>query len=145
MPHGAPAEKRFTLFILVLPDPADAEPIEVELVVRVRFFVGFVGGGQDRFEGLCTLVSKTGVCYQCKGLQMIAPEDKKGGPIPDLDDFVDRCAVVRKCKSTTMEQLHNVFWKNTKEIEEKGLGSVDPQSDCGTDDASDRQSKDSHR
>jgi RNA polymerase sigma-70 factor (ECF subfamily) len=88
---------------------------------------------QERFEGLCSLVSKTGVCYQCKGLQMIAPDDRKGGPIPDLDDFIDRCAVVRDCKSTSMEQLHNVFWRRTKPIEEQGLGSTEPQSDCGTD------------
>lgn len=91
---------------------------------------------QDRYDGLCSLVSKKGVCYQCKGLQMIAPEDRKGGPIPDLDDFIDRCAVVRNCKSTSMEQLHNVFWRNTKKVEEEGLGSTEPQSDCGTDSAS---------
>lgn len=89
---------------------------------------------QDRFDGLCSLVSKTGVCYQCKGLQMIAPEDRKGGPIPDLDDFADRCDVVRNCTSTSMEQLHNVFWRQTKKIEELGLGSTEPESDCGTDD-----------
>lgn len=91
---------------------------------------------QDRFDGLCSLVSKKGVCYQCKGLQMIAPEDRKGGPIPDLDDFVDRCAVVRDSKSTSMEGLHAVFWRNTKVIEEEGLGSVEPDSGCGTDDLS---------
>jgi RNA polymerase sigma-70 factor (ECF subfamily) len=91
---------------------------------------------QDRFEGLCSLVSKQGICYQCKGLQMIAPEDRKGGPIPDLDDFVDRCAVVRDSESTSMAELHNVFWRNTKEIEEQGTGSIEPDSDCGTDDDS---------
>jgi RNA polymerase sigma-70 factor (ECF subfamily) len=88
---------------------------------------------QDRYDGLCSLVSKKGICHQCKGLQMIAPEDKKGGPIPDLDDFVDRCAVVRDCESTSMKQLHNVFWRNTKTIEEEGLGSIEPDSECGTD------------
>jgi RNA polymerase sigma-70 factor (ECF subfamily) len=88
---------------------------------------------QDRFDGLCSLVSKQGICYQCKGLQMIAPDGKKGGPIPDLDDFVDRCAVVRDSTSTSMEQLHNVFWRNTREIEEQGLGSIEPDSGCGTD------------
>lgn len=89
---------------------------------------------QDRFDGLCSLVSKKGVCYQCKGLQMIAPEDRKGGPIPDLDEFVDRCAVVRECKSTSMEKLHDVFWRNTKIIEEDGIGSIEPDSGCGTGD-----------
>ncbi len=88
---------------------------------------------QERYDGLCSLVSKKGICHQCKGLQMIAPEDRKGGPVPDLDEFIDRCAVVRDCKTTSMEQLHNVFWRNTKMIEEKGLGSTEVSSDCGTD------------
>lgn len=87
---------------------------------------------QDRYDGLCSLVSKKGVCYQCKGLQMIAPEDRKGGPIPDLDDFSDRCAVVRDSKTMSMQRLHDVFWRNTKMIEEEELGSTEPESDCGT-------------
>jgi RNA polymerase sigma-70 factor (ECF subfamily) len=88
---------------------------------------------QERYEGLCSLVSKQGICHQCKGLQMIAPEEKKGLDFPNVEDFVDRCAVVRDCKSTSMEQLHDIFWRNTKEIEDKGLGSAEPESDCGTD------------
>jgi RNA polymerase sigma-70 factor (ECF subfamily) len=88
---------------------------------------------QDRYEGLCSLVSKKGICHQCKGLQMIAPDDRKGGDFPDLDDFKDRCEVVRNCSSTSMEQLHNVFWRNTRRIEDEELGSVEPESDCGTD------------
>jgi len=89
---------------------------------------------QEQYEGLCALVSKTGICHQCKGLQMIAPEDKKGGPFPDVQSFAERCAVVRNCQSTSMEALHNVFWRRTKEIEEKGLGSTQADSLCGRDD-----------
>jgi hypothetical protein len=33
-----------------------------------------------------------------------------------------------------MAELHNVFWRNTKEIEEQGTGSIEPDSGCGTDD-----------
>ena len=87
----------------------------------------------DQYDGLCALVNKQGICHQCKGLQMIAAEDKKGGPFPDLSDFADRCAVVRGCGSTSMEKLHDLFWRRTKDIEEKGLGSEDPESDCGRD------------
>ncbi len=90
---------------------------------------------QERYEGLCSLVSKKGICHQCKGLQMIAPEDKKGQAFPDIDDFIDRCAVVRNCKSTSMKQLHDVFWRNTKRIEEDSLGSAQPESNCGVDEA----------
>ena len=90
---------------------------------------------QERYEGLCSLVSKQGICHQCKGLQMIAPDEKKGDAFPDVEDFIDRCAVVRDCKTTSMEKLHNLFWRNTKRIEEKGLGSVSADSDCGLDEA----------
>jgi len=127
------------LAVLVLRDVVDMSAREASTALGVSDSVlrhrlaAARSSMQDRFDGLCSLVSKQGICYQCKGLQMIAPEDKKGGPVPDLDDFVDRCAVVRDSKSTSMEQLHNVFWRNSKVIEEKGLGSIEAESDCGTD------------
>jgi len=88
---------------------------------------------QDRYDGLCSLVSKQGICHQCKGLQMIAPDDRKGGPVPDLEDFEARCRVVRETTSINMQKLHDVFWRNTKRIEEQGIGSVTPDSGCGED------------
>jgi RNA polymerase sigma-70 factor (ECF subfamily) len=30
------------------------------------------------FEGLCQLINKTGVCWQCKGLREVAPEQNRG-------------------------------------------------------------------
>lgn len=89
---------------------------------------------QEQYVGLCALVSKTGICHQCKGLQMVAPEDKKGGPFPDIQSFADRCAVIRTCDSTSMDALHDVFWRRTKEIEEQGLGSTKAESLCGVND-----------
>lgn len=89
---------------------------------------------QEQYEGLCALVSKTGICHQCKGLQMIAPEDKRGGPFPDVQSFAERCSVVRNCQSTSMEALHDIFWRRTKDIEEQGLGSIQAESLCGSDD-----------
>ncbi len=32
----------------------------------------------EKYEGLCALVNKQGICHQCKGLRAIAPEDQKG-------------------------------------------------------------------
>ncbi len=86
---------------------------------------------QEQFEGLCALVNKRGICHQCKGLQMVAPQHKRGGAFPDIQAFADRCAVVRECDSTSMAALHDLFWRRTKEIEEKGLGSTEPESLCG--------------
>jgi len=89
---------------------------------------------QERFEGLCALVSKQGICHQCKGLQMVAPEGRKGGPFPDVRDFADRCAIIRNSDTLSMQALHDVFWRRTKEIEEEGLGSTEVESLCGIDD-----------
>ncbi|HZS48843.1 MAG TPA: RNA polymerase sigma factor [Blastocatellia bacterium] len=32
----------------------------------------------NRYEGLCQLVNKTGVCYQCQGLREVTPEGNRG-------------------------------------------------------------------
>jgi RNA polymerase sigma-70 factor (ECF subfamily) len=89
---------------------------------------------QEKYDGLCALVSKQGICHQCMGLRMLAPEDKRGGPFPDVASMADRMAVVRAAKPGSMSALHDVFWRRTKECEEKGLGSTAPDSDCGADD-----------
>jgi RNA polymerase sigma-70 factor (ECF subfamily) len=88
---------------------------------------------QDKYEHLCALVSKTGICHQCKGLRQISPEDKRGGPIPDIDDFAERLAVVRRADFAGGKSgaFHDIFWRRTKEIEEEGRGSTAPETDCG--------------
>jgi RNA polymerase sigma-70 factor (ECF subfamily) len=90
---------------------------------------------RDKYENLCALVSKTGICHQCKGLREISPEDKRGGPIPDIDEFAERLAVVRggDFSGGKSAALHDIFWRRTKEIEEEGKGSITPDSDCGVD------------
>jgi RNA polymerase sigma-70 factor (ECF subfamily) len=91
---------------------------------------------QHKYEGLCALVSKQGICHQCAGLRMLAPEDKRGGPFPDVAELADRMAVVRAARPGSMSALHEVFWRRTKECEEQGLGSATPDSGCGEDDES---------
>lgn len=92
---------------------------------------------QDQYDGLCALVNKQGICHQCRGLQMIAADDRKGGPFPDISTLADRCAVVRECRTMSMRNLHDLFWRRTKKIEEKGLGSTTPDSGCGETDEDD--------
>ncbi|WP_299730659.1 RNA polymerase sigma factor [uncultured Tateyamaria sp.] len=89
---------------------------------------------QDKFDGLCALVSKRGICHQCAGLKMLAPPEKRGGPFPDVADMADRMAVVRNAEPGSMAGLHTVFWRGTKEAEETGAGSTEPDSGCGEDD-----------
>jgi len=36
----------------------------------------------EAYEGLCALVNKNGVCYQCSELRDITPEGKRGPPVP---------------------------------------------------------------
>lgn len=84
-----------------------------------------------RYEGLCALVSKTGICHQCKGLRELAPEDRRGGPFPDVAAYAERAAVARTAGPGGMAGLHAVFWRRTKEIEAQGRGATAPEGDCG--------------
>ena len=91
---------------------------------------------EERYEGLCALVNKRGICHQCKGLgDVAAMTGGKVGPLPDIGDLADRIAMVRQINPDTCptRALHNVFWRRTKEGEEKRLGSAEPISDCGKD------------
>ena len=90
---------------------------------------------RDNFENLCALVSKTGMCHQCKGLRQSAAEARRGGPIPDVADYAERLAVVRQARFAggKSEALHDIFWRRTKEIEEEGRGSNEPETNCGGD------------
>jgi len=87
---------------------------------------------EHRYDGLCALVSKTGMCHQCAGLGMAA--EAMGGrktELPDVDGFAKRLEAIRmvdpgkrRCAS-----LQDVFFRRTKEVEEKGIGSTVPE-DC---------------
>lgn len=88
---------------------------------------------RERYEGLCALVSKTGICHQCKGLREVPPEERRGAPIPDVADFAERCAIAANADfgDGKMGRLHDIFWRRTKEIEEEGSVSVEPIHPCG--------------
>lgn len=90
---------------------------------------------RDRYENLCALVSKTGMCHQCKGLRESAAEGRRGGPIPDVADYADRLAMVREADFANGRTgaFHDIFWRRTREIEEAGVGSTVPETDCGAD------------
>jgi RNA polymerase sigma-70 factor (ECF subfamily) len=85
----------------------------------------------EKFEGLCALVNKAGICHQCAGLKMLAPQNRQGGPFPDVASFADRCAVVRQAAPGSMASLHDIFWRRTAEIEATGAGAITPDSGCG--------------
>lgn len=90
---------------------------------------------EESFEGLCSLVNKQGVCYQCKGLREFAPPDRQGPEVPESLDMAERLRIVAEEPQTEQSAaLHDVFWRRTKELEEAGKGSTEP-TDCGQDEA----------
>jgi RNA polymerase sigma-70 factor (ECF subfamily) len=86
---------------------------------------------QEKFDGLCALVGKGGICHQCAGLRMLAPGGRQGGPLPDVAGIAERAAVARESPAGAMAVLHDLFWRRTKAIEAEGAGSVTPDSGCG--------------
>jgi RNA polymerase sigma-70 factor (ECF subfamily) len=87
----------------------------------------------QQFEGLCSLVHKGGVCYQCKGLREATPADRQGAEIPAVEDLDVRLAVVRGADLDrgASQRMHDLFWRRTKELEDSGRGSTVAESACG--------------
>jgi RNA polymerase sigma-70 factor (ECF subfamily) len=83
------------------------------------------------FDGLCALINKAGVCYQCQGLREIAPENHRG---PDLvqievapgmsvtpDTLFDaRAAIARAADlaNGTTRPMHDMFYTTLSAREE---------------------------
>lgn len=89
---------------------------------------------QAAFEGLCSLVNKQGVCWQCKGLREVMPESKRAGePPPDTLSWEARLEVVREApaEGRVARALHDLFFVETCRQEAEGLGADDAQTDCG--------------
>ncbi|WP_051645434.1 RNA polymerase sigma factor [Labrenzia sp. DG1229] len=86
---------------------------------------------EDKYDGLCALVSKQGICHQCAGLKMASGGSADTGDFPDVSDLAARMAIARKAEPGSMAGLHAVFWRRTKDIEETGKGSAEPLSGCG--------------
>jgi RNA polymerase sigma-70 factor (ECF subfamily) len=86
----------------------------------------------NTYEGLCALVNKKGVCYQCKGLREGVHEAGRGAEPPALPTFEDRLAVVRASNvdSGVSQRLHDVFWRRIEEIEERADGAEIPTMEC---------------
>jgi len=84
------------------------------------------------YDGLCTLISKTGVCYQCRGLREGTHETGRGEALPVLQTFDDRMAVVRSANvdSGISQRLHDLFWRRISEIEEHADDSEIISLDC---------------
>jgi RNA polymerase sigma-70 factor (ECF subfamily) len=136
--RSLPADEQAALVLADVADMGAREAAKIlgvsESVFRHRLAAARAAM-RDKYDGLCALVSKTGICHQCKGLRQIAATDKQGGPIPDVSDYADRLAILRQADFANgkSRSLHDLFWRRTKDIEEEGLGSTEPQPGCGSD------------
>ncbi|HSY60026.1 MAG TPA: RNA polymerase sigma factor, partial [Terriglobales bacterium] len=77
------------------------------------------------FDGLCALINKTGVCYQCAGLREIAGEKNRGENLVQIEVapgvainpeslFDARAAIVRNTnlENGTTRAMHDLFYQN---------------------------------
>lgn len=88
---------------------------------------------QDTYDGLCALVNKQGVCWQCAGLREAAPEGKRGPRAPEALDWAERIHLVREAALDrgVTQPLHDVFFRQTEAQEAERLGNQDDTTDCG--------------
>ena len=83
------------------------------------------------YEGLCALINKSGLCYQCSGLRAVAPEGHRGPDLVQIEVapgvamnaenlFDARLAIVREADLATgrSKVLHDVFYSRLAEREE---------------------------
>lgn len=90
---------------------------------------------QTQYEGLCSLVNKQGVCYQCSGLRDGAPPPSQG-PWPDelkLGLTLEtRLRIVRDAAidAGKAQKLHDVSWRRIQALEEAGQGTEEVDPHC---------------
>lgn len=83
------------------------------------------------YDGLCQLINKTGVCYQCRGLREFAPEHKQGSGLVQIEVaqglrvtpenlFDARLKIVREADLTegSMSSMHDWFFEGISKREE---------------------------
>ena len=88
---------------------------------------------EQNFDGLCSLVGKQGVCYQCKGLRDATPPSRQGREPVRLVDLDQRIEIVSRADpdAGASQALHDLLWCKMKDIEASGRGSTEPESACG--------------
>ena len=88
---------------------------------------------QTTYAGLCALVNKQGVCWQCSGLRAAMPEGRGGPEAPDAVDWKRRLTIVREADLDrgAAQALHDVFFRHTETQEQNRLGNESTTTTCG--------------
>lgn len=88
---------------------------------------------RERYDGLCALISKTGMCHQCEGLgEAAAALGAETTPLPEVEDLAQRMEIVRDIDPNARDgqALHDLFFRRCKEVEADERGATVPV-DCG--------------
>jgi RNA polymerase sigma-70 factor (ECF subfamily) len=75
---------------------------------------------EQEYAGLCALVNKAGACYQCKALRELAPEGRRGPPLPPFPlPFEERLARAREAnlEGTMDQRLNDYFFEATRTLQ----------------------------
>jgi len=81
--RSLPGEEQAALIlrdVLELSNDEAARTLDVSTPVLRHHLASARAAMQSRFEGLCRLVSKTGVCHQCEGLRESFRPERRGPP-----------------------------------------------------------------
>lgn len=87
---------------------------------------------QTKFDDLCALVNKSGVCYQCVGLRDGCAPEKQGSQPPVSFSLEQRIQWVKSANldNGKSQNMHDLFYRRTKEVEDKCLGDENETSKC---------------
>jgi RNA polymerase sigma-70 factor (ECF subfamily) len=95
-----------------------SEPVLRHRLARARSIMA------GHFDGLCQLINKTGVCYQCRGLREFCPEKHKGSDLISIEmmtgmprtpeGLLDARLTIAKAadlEDGTSRKLHELFFE----------------------------------
>ncbi|MCA9606938.1 MAG: RNA polymerase sigma factor [Myxococcales bacterium] len=90
---------------------------------------------RERYDDLCSLVRKEGVCHQCAGLRDAHPPDRRGPDVPTEALTADRRAAIVRAADLdggVSRPMHDQMFRHLEQIEEEGRGDERVTTSCGT-------------
>lgn len=131
--RSLPADEQAALVLRDVMEFSNREAADVlgtsESVLRHRLAAARTSM-EHRYDGLCALVNKNGMCRQCTGLGNAAEAvGNKKLPLPDINTMADRMATVRGINPGQRRNanLHDLFFRRSKQLEEEDNGPVLPR------------------
>ncbi len=119
--RSLPVEEQAALVlrdVLELSNDEAAHALDVTTSVLRHRLASARAAMQERYAGLCRLVSKDGVCYQCEGLRDAFPDEQRGPAVPVIADaqpegaMRKRLAIVRDADlDGPSRELHAFLWR----------------------------------